>query len=151
MKTKLPRGARTFSIPTVLLQVIDRMAYKENQSPSVVVGLLICKALGLDQSIVTDGARKAREVYSPVAVTQVKQMELPWPTSLFDLMQTPYRSKALYNILLTVSKRWGVHDPRNQCPETCAGLDDDKNHPLITAQEKQTLQTLKDDYGVDFS
>ena len=145
------RSTVSVSIPDSLLTLMKRLSLQSGDNLSITICKLLCKSMSINTDIVTDGARKRLTYEDPIAISQIKHTEAPWPNDLYELMQTKYRPRIHYNILLSKErKRWGVHDPGKKCPADCSGLDNDKNHPPITEQEKQSIKTLRDTYAYEY-
>jgi len=144
------RITATIAIPNSLFSAIERIALKDNDNISTAICKLICKSLNVDTSILV-GSRKRREIIPPRAAVELKHTESPWPNDFYELSQTRYRPRIHYNILLgKSSKRWRPHDPGKSCPADCPALDNDKNHPLITDQEREDMKYLRDNYAYSY-
>lgn len=146
-KPPMRRIPLCITLPDRLYFAVTRQAKDRNNNISVEIGRMLCFALGMDDSIVLNGARKRADKDEQLIDLQRDQLKMPFPKTLYELQKHPYRSQAAY-IGLYFAPRWGVHGPGIDCPAGCPDMFDNVNHPLKTPADLEEIARLRDSYCV---
>lgn len=95
------------SLPQEVYNRVIAKASSEGLATSQMIALLLCPAVGLDPDAIRAGMRKARVPHRSVAVEHLLNPKRDTlPTDWQDLESYPYRTKAVYMLLLKPEGRF---------------------------------------------